>query len=391
MVNIIMMMSTILFILGIAYLLSDDKKNINKRTVVVGIGLQTALTLFVLKTPIGSKILETLALGIQNVANFGLEGVSFVWGDLTGMNVFFVNVLALIIFMSALIAVLQYLGIIPFLVKHIGGLLAKALGTNKAETFNAVANTVLGQTESPLMIKPYFAKLTDSELFAVMVAGMGSASASILIGYSAMGIPMKYLILAVFASMFSSLIISKIIKPNTKKDDEEVEVVKSNASNIFDAIGQGTMDGLNMVLAIMASLIAFVGLIAVLNGILGLVGTDLTQILTVIFTPVAWIFNIPQSDVTAFASLLGTKLTVNEFVAFTSMGEIINTMNPRTVAILAVALCNFANFSSIGIQLGGLTSIAPERRGDIAKLGLKALIGATLATLLSGAIVGLMF
>lgn len=391
MVNIIMMMSTILLILGVSYLLSDDKKNINKRTVIVGIGLQTALTLFVLKTPIGSKILETLALGIQNVANFGLEGVSFVWGDLTGMNVFFVNVLALIIFMSALIAVLQYLGIIPFLVKHIGGLLAKALGTNKAETFNAVANTVLGQTESPLMIKPYFAKLTDSELFAVMVAGMSSASASILIGYSAMGIPMKYLILAVFASMFSSLIISKIIKPNTKKDDEEVEVVKSNASNIFDAIGQGTMDGLNMVLAIMASLIAFVGLIAVLNGILGLVGTDLTQILTVIFTPVAWIFNIPQSDVTAFASLLGTKLTVNEFVAFTSMGEIINTMNPRTVAILAVALCNFANFSSIGIQLGGLTSIAPERRGDIAKLGLKALIGATLATLLSGAIVGLMF
>lgn len=391
MVNIIMMMSTILLILGVSYLLSDDKKNINKRTVIVGIGLQTALTLFVLKTPIGSKILETLALGIQNVANFGLEGVSFVWGDLTGMNVFFVNVLALIIFMSALIAVLQYLGIIPFLVKHIGGLLAKALGTNKAETFNAVANTVLGQTESPLMIKPYFAKLSESELFAVMVAGMGSASASILIGYSAMGIPMKYLILAVFASMFSSLIISKIIKPNTKKDDEEVEVVKSNASNIFDAIGQGTMDGLNMVLAIMASLIAFVGLIAVLNGILGLVGTDLTQILTVIFTPVAWIFNIPQSDVTAFASLLGTKLTVNEFVAFTSMGEIINTMNPRTVAILAVALCNFANFSSIGIQLGGLTSIAPERRGDIAKLGLKALIGATLATLLSGAIVGLMF
>lgn len=391
MINIIMMMSTILLILGVSYLLSDDKKNINKRTVIVGIGLQTALTLFVLKTPIGSKILETLALGIQNVANFGLEGVSFVWGDLTGMNVFFVNVLALIIFMSALIAVLQYLGIIPFLVKHIGGLLAKALGTNKAETFNAVANTVLGQTESPLMIKPYFAKLSESELFAVMVAGMGSASASILIGYSAMGIPMKYLILAVFASMFSSLIISKIIKPNTKKDDEEVEVVKSNASNIFDAIGQGTMDGLNMVLAIMASLIAFVGLIAVLNGILGLVGTDLTQILTVIFTPVAWIFNIPQSDVTAFASLLGTKLTVNEFVAFTSMGEIINTMNPRTVAILAVALCNFANFSSIGIQLGGLTSIAPERRGDIAKLGLKALIGATLATLLSGAIVGLMF
>lgn len=391
MVNMVLMISAIILILGIAFLMSDDKRNINIRTVVVGLGLQTALTLFVLKTPIGSKILETIALGIQNVANFGLEGVSFVWGDLTGMNVFFVNVLALIIFMSALIAVLQYLGIIPFLVKHIGGLLAKALGTNKAETFNAVANTVLGQTESPLMIKPYFAKLTDSELFAVMVCGMGSASASILIGYSAMGIPMKYLILAVFTSMFSSLVIAKIIKPNTKKDDEEVEVVKSNASNIFDAIGQGTMDGLNMVLAIMASLIAFVGLIAVINGILGLVGTNLTQILSVLLTPVAFIFNVPETDMTAFASLIGTKITVNEFVAFLSMGEMVETMNPRTVAILAVALCNFANFSSIGIQLGGLSSIAPERRGDIAKLGLKALIGATLATLLSGAIVGLIF
>ena len=389
--NILLMLGCIVVILGVAFLLSDDKKNINKQTVFVGLGLLTAITLFVLKTPIGSKILESIALGIQNVANFGLEGVSFVWGDLTGMNVFFVNVLSLIVFMSALIAVLQYLGIIPFLVKHIGGLLAKALGTNKAETFNAVANTVLGQTESPLMIKPFFARLSDSELFCVMLTGMGSASASILIGYSAMGIPMEYLILAVFASMFSSLIIAKIMKPNTKKDDEEVEVVKSSASNIFDAIGQGTTDGLNMILAIMASLIAFVGLIAVLNGILGLVGTDLTQILTIIFTPVAWLFNIPKSDVSTFASLLGTKLTVNEFVAFLSMGDMISTMNPRTVAILAVALCNFANFSSIGIQLGGLTSIAPERRKDIAKLGLKALIGATLATLLSGALVGLIF
>ncbi len=379
MVNILMMLVCIVAILGVSFLLSDDKKNINKRTIIVGLGLLSALTLFVLKTPIGSKILETLALGIQNVANFGLEGVSFVWGDLTGMNVFFVNVLALIIFMSALISVMQYIGIIPFLVKHIGGFLSKVLGTNKAETFNAVANTILG------------AKLTNSELYAVMLSGMGSASASILIGYSAMGIPMKYLILATFASMFSSLIIAKIIKPNTKKDEENVEVVKSSASNLFDAIGQGTMDGLNMVLAIMASLVAFVGLIAVINGFLGLFGTDLTSILSVLFTPVAWLFNIPKADVNAFASLLGTKLTVNEFVAFTSMGGMIETLQPRTIAILAVALCNFANFSSIGIQLGGLTSIAPNRREDIAKLGLKALIGATLATLLSGAVVGLFF
>ena len=391
MFNILIMLVTICLILGIAFLLSDNKSNINKRTVLVGLTLQGLLTLFVLKTPIGAKILETIALNIQNVANFGLEGVSFVWGDLTGMNVFFVNVLCLIIFMSALIAVLQHLGVIPFLVKHLGGFLAKVLGTNKAETFNAVANLIMGQTESPLMIKPFFKGLSESELFSVMVSGMGSASFAILVGYSAMGIPMKYLLIAVFTSMFSSLIIAKIMKPNTTKDDENVEVVKSDASNIFDAIGQGTMDGLNMVLAIMASLIAFVGLIALVNGILGLVGTSLTEILTIVFTPVAWLFNIPKADVSAFASLLGTKLTVNEFVAFTSMSELVNTMNPRTVAILAVSLCNFANFSSIGIQLGGLSSIAPEQRPNIAKLGLKALIGATLATLLSGALVGLMF
>ena len=391
MFNILIMLVTICLILGIAFLLSDNKSNINKRTVLVGLTLQGLLTLFVLKTPIGAKILETIALNIQNIANFGLEGVSFVWGDLTGMNVFFVNVLCLIIFMSALIAVLQYLGVIPFLVKHLGGFLAKVLGTNKAETFNAVANLIMGQTESPLMIKPFFKGLSESELFSVMVSGMGSASFAILVGYSAMGIPMEYLLIAVFTSMFSSLIIAKIMKPNTTKDDENVEVVKSDASNIFDAIGQGTMDGLNMVLAIMASLIAFVGLIALVNGILGLVGTSLTEILTIVFTPVAWLFNIPKADVSAFASLLGTKLTVNEFVAFTSMSELVNTMNPRTVAILAVSLCNFANFSSIGIQLGGLSSIAPEQRPNIAKLGLKALIGATLATLLSGALVGLMF
>ena len=391
MFNILIMLVTICLILGIAFLLSDNKSNINKRTVLVGLTLQGLLTLFVLKTPIGAKILETIALNIQNIANFGLEGVSFVWGDLTGMNVFFVNVLCLIIFMSALIAVLQHLGVIPFLVKHLGGFLAKVLGTNKAETFNAVANLIMGQTESPLLIKPFFKGLSESELFSVMVSGMGSASFAILVGYSAMGIPMKYLLIAVFTSMFSSLIIAKIMKPNTTKDDENVEVVKSDASNIFDAIGQGTMDGLNMVLAIMASLIAFVGLIALVNGILGLVGTSLTEILTIVFTPVAWLFNIPKADVSAFASLLGTKLTVNEFVAFLSMGDMISTMNPRTVAILAVALCNFANFSSIGIQLGGLTSIAPERREDIAKLGMKALIGATLATLLSGALVGLIF
>lgn len=387
----VLMIITIGIILGVAFLLSDNRSLINKRTVLAGLGLQVLLILFALKTPIGFTILETTAFGIQSIADFGLEGVSFVWGDLTNMNVLFVNVLVIIIFVSALISLLRYWGIISFLIEKIGGLLSKILGTNKAETFNAVANIVVGQIEAPLMIKSYFNKLSESELFAIMVSGMGSASASILIGYSAMGIPMKYLIISVFASMFSSLIISKIIKPNTSQDDEEIQIEKLDATNAFDAISQGASDGVSLVLSIMGSLVAFVGIVALINGILGIFNVSLTDVLTMIFTPIAWLFKIPNKEIESFASLLGIKLTINEFVAFTSMSEIIGTLSERTIAVLTVALCNFANLSSIGIQIGGLGAIDPNCRGDVSKLVVKALIAANLSTLLSAALVGLMF
>lgn len=387
----VLMIITIGIILGVAFLLSDNRSLINKRTVLAGLGLQVLLILFALKTPIGFTILETTAFGIQSIADFGLEGVSFVWGDLTNMNVLFVNVLVIIIFVSALISLLRYWGIISFLIGKIGGLLSKILGTNKAETFNAVANIVVGQIEAPLMIKSYFNKLSESELFAIMVSGMGSASASILIGYSAMGIPMKYLIISVFASMFSSLIISKIIKPNTSQDDEEIQIENLDATNAFDAISQGASDGVSLVLSIMGSLVAFVGIVALINGILGIFNVSLTDVLTMIFTPIAWLFKIPNKEIESFASLLGIKLTINEFVAFTSMSEIIGTLSERTIAVLTVALCNFANLSSIGIQIGGLGAIDPNCRGDVSKLVVKALIAANLSTLLSAALVGLMF
>ena len=241
------------------------------------------------------------------------------------------------------------------------------------------------------MIKSYFNKLSESELFTIMVSGMGSASASILIGYSAMGIPMKYLIISVFASMFSSLIISKIIKPNTSQDNEEIQIEKLDATNVFDAISQGASDGVSLILNIMGSLVAFVGIVALINGILSIFNVSLTDILTMIFTPIAWLFNIPNKEIESFASLLGIKLTINEFVAFTSMSEIIGTLSERTIAILTVALCNFANLSSIGIQIGGLGAINPDCRGSVSKLVVKALIAANLSTLLSAALVGLMF
>lgn len=393
--NIIIMLLCITVILAVAYLLSSDRKAIMVKTIAIGLGLQALVTVFVLKTTIGANFLEVIAMAVNKVAEYGLEGVSFVFGDLSStMFVFAINVLALIVFMSALISVLYYLGVVPLLVKYIGGAISKVLGTSKPETFNAVASTVLGQTESPLLIKPYLDKLTQSELFAVMVSGMGSASASILVGYAMLGIPMEYLLIALFTVPFSTLVIAKIMMPASKEEleqEEAVEIVKSDAKNIFDAIGQGTTNGLYLALNVGASLIAFIGLIAIVNGILGLIGQDLSSVLGFLFTPLGWLFNIPSEEIGIFSSLIGTKLSINEFVAFNQMSTQLDQLSPRTIAILATTLCNFANLSSIGIMLGGFTAIAPSRREDVARLGVKALIAATLSTLLTGAIVGLFF
>ena len=392
MVNTIIMLGCIAILLGIAFLISDDKNNINKRTVFVGLGMQLLLTIFVMKTTIGSRLLETIALGVDKIGSFGLEGVSFVFGDLSNnMFVFAINVLALIVFTSAFIGVMNYLGVIPFFVKHVGGLLSKLLGTSKAESFVAIGNTVLGQTESPLLTKPYLKEMNDSELFATIVSGMGSASASILIGYSMLGIPMKYLLIAIFSVPFTTLVIAKIMKPNKQVNNQEVEVVKSQATNLFDAISRGTSDGMMIALNVGASLIAFIGLIAVLNGILGIFGTNLSGIFGVILMPLGWLFNIPASEVSTFASLIGTKISVNEFVAFTDMSAVLNTLSPRTIAILGTAMCNFGAISSIGIVLGGLTAVEPTIRERLSKLVAKGLVGAILSTLLAGAFVGLLF
>ncbi|MGL4953467.1 MAG: NupC/NupG family nucleoside CNT transporter [Culicoidibacterales bacterium] len=393
--NILIMVLCIIVILAVAYALSSDRKAIMLKTVGVGVGLQMILTIFVLKTQVGADFLEFIAMAVNKVAEYGLEGVVFVFGDLSStMFVFAINVLSLIIFMSALISVLYYLGIVPILVKYIGGAISKVLGTSKPETFNAVASTVLGQTESPLLIKPYLDKLTESELFAVMVSGMGSASASILVGYAMLGIPMEFLLIAIFTVPFSTLVIAKIIMPASKEElaqEETVEIVKSDAKNLFDAIGQGTTNGLYLALNVGASLIAFIGLIAIVNGILGVFGQDLSAILGFLFTPLGWLFNIPAEEISIFASLIGTKLSINEFVAFNQMSTQLEQLSPRTIAILATTLCNFANLSSIGIMLGGFTAIAPSRRDDVARLGLKALLAATLSSFLTGAIVGLFF
>lgn len=391
-IKFVLSIISIILLLSIGYLLSNDKKAIKLRTILSGLIIQFIIMTFVLKVPIGAKILRGTALGVQKVVNFGNEGLAFVFGDLATKGfVFAINVLALIIFVSALISLLQYLGIIPILVKYVGKGIAKVLGTTEVETFNAVGNIVLGQTEAPLLIKPYLKDLTESELFAVIVSGMASASASILVGYNALGVPMEYLLIAIFITPFSSLMMAKLIMPETEVSKTlNVKVEKSSAVNVFEAIGEGTYNGLMLALNVGAMLIAFIGLVALINAFLGILGTDLSKLLGFVFYPLGLMFGIPKNEILLFSSSIGTKFAVNEFVAFLNLKDSITSISPRTVAILSVSLCNFANFASIGIILGGFNAFAPSRKSDVARLGIKALIAATLTTLISGAIIGLL-
>ena len=388
--NILFSLIALVCLIGVAYILSTDKKRIKLQTVIMGLVLQAILIFFVIKVPVGQVILEKLALGVDSVVQMGMEGVDFVFGGISDGYVFAINVLSLIVFTSALISVLYFLKIIPFLVKYVGKAIARLMGTTDVETFSAVANSFLGGTEAPLVIKPYLPKLTTSELFAVMVGGFGSASASILAGYSMMGIDMKYLLIAVFTVPFSTLMISKIMIPETEvSQTENAEVTASEADTLFEAISEGTGNGLGLALNVGASLIAFVGLIAVVNAFLGLFNTTLSQLFGYLFLPVAYLFNIPSSEAFTFASLIGTKLSINEFVAYTEMVDVMGGVSPRTIAILSVVLCNFANFSVIGIQVGGFAAFAPSRKKEVAKLGFKALICGTISTLTTGAVLGI--
>ncbi len=391
--NILFGIITLTVIIGLSYIISEDKKAIKWRTVIAGLLGQFVLIFFVIKVPIGQKILEALAIGVNNIIQMGMKGVTFVFGDLTsGPMIFAISVLSLIVFTSALISVLYFLKVIPFFVKIIGTAVAKYMGTGKVETFSTVGNAFLSGTEAPLLIKPYISKLTKSELFAVMCGGFGSASGAILAGYSMMGVDMKYLLIAVFTVPFSCLMISKLFIPETEESQvADGEIVESEHDNIFSAIGEGATVGKDLAISVGAMLIAFVGLVAVINGILSMFGTNLNELLGLILSPIGYLLHIPNNEIQAFSSLIGIKTAVNEFSAYSSMMEIANTLSPRTVVILSVILCNFANFSVIGIQIGGFSIIAPERKDEVAKMGLKALLVGLFATLTTGAIVGMFF
>ena len=386
------------FVFLVAFLISNNKKKINWKTVIIGFLIQFIFAFAALKWSVGKYILSRISLGVQSVIDYAKEGISFIFGSLsTDGSIFAVNVLGVIIFISALVSVLYYLGVMQFVIKLIGGGLSKLLGTSKLETISSAANIFLGQTEAPLLIMPYVEKLTESELFTVMVGGLASVSGSILVGYSLLGIPIEYLVSASFMSAPAGLIISKIIIPEIReaKVNEEIEMVKDDSSNIVDAASKGAIDGLGLVLNIAAILLAFVALIALINGIIGLIGglfgidnLSLQSILGYIFAPIATIIGVPMKESVIAGSLIGQKIILNEFVAFTSLSEIISTLSPKTIAIVTFSLCGFANISSIAILIGGIGGMAPSRKHDIARLGWKAVLGGTLANLLSATIAG---
>lgn len=405
MINIIWGLFGIIVVLGIAFALSSNKRSINWRPILVGLLIQLTFAFLVLKTNPGRWALEKLTFGVNNIISYANEGIGFVLGgfgyETEGGMVFAINVLCIIIFFSSLISVLYYLKIMQIVIKFLGGGLSWLLGTRKAESMSAAANIFVGQTEAPLVVKPYIAKMTNSELFAVMTGGLASVAGSVLIGYSQLGVPLEYLLAASFMAAPAGLVMAKLFIPETdpRPDPKDLEMEADNeATNVVDAAAKGASTGLQLVLNVGAMLIAFIALIAMLNGILGGIGgwfgfnnLSIELILGYVFAPLAFAIGIPWNEAIQAGNFIGQKLVLNEFVAYANFAPMMDQLSDKTVAVVTFALCGFANISSLAILLGGLGNLAPERRPDIARLGIRAVIAGALASMLSASIAGMFF
>ena len=393
-------------LLGLAYAFSRNRTAIKWRTVAGAFALQLGLGAFVLMVPWGQALLSSMTDGVNNLLGYGNAGIDFLFGGLTGEGagfVFALKVLPIIVFFAALIAVLYHVGIMKWVIRIIGGALQRVLGTSKAESMSATANIFVGQTEAPLVVKPYIAGMTQSELFAVMVGGLASVAGSALAGYALIGVPVEYLIAACFMSAPGGLLFAKMLQPETETPSSVLEEVEDDAApvNVIDAAATGASSGLSLALNVGAMLLAFVALIAVVNGVLGGVGgwfgmpeLTLELLLGWAFSPLAFLLGVPWDEAVVAGSFIGQKLVVNEFVAYLNFAPYLAegaavVLSPKTVAIISFSLCGFANLSSIAILLGGLGGMAPSRRKDIAKMGLLAVMAGTMSNLMSGTIAGL--
>lgn len=398
--NILWGLMGIVFVLFLAFLLSSRKKSIRFRPVLVGLLFQLVFAFLVLGSTWGSSLFEGIVRAVQSVIDTASEGYIFLFGEeITDTGAFAFTVLPVIIFFSSLIGILYYIGVMQIIIKFIGGILSALLKTSKAESMSAAANVFVGQTEAPLVVRPFLANMTKSELFAVMTGGLGSVAGSVLFGYAQLGVPLDYLLAASFMAAPGGLIIAKVIfpEPDLSLTTDEIEVEKDTEShNVIDAAARGASTGLQLALNVGAMLIAFVALIALVNlllgSIFGLFGADgitLELLLGYVFAPVAFMIGVPWSEALQAGGFIGQKLVLNEFVAYANFAPEIDSFSEKSQAIITFALCGFANLSSLAIILGGFASLAPTRRNDIAQMGLKAVAAGALVSLLSAAIAGM--
>jgi CNT family concentrative nucleoside transporter len=403
----------ILAILLSCYLFSTNRKAIRLKTVAIGLSLQLLFAVLILRVGWGERVMAIAGDAVTRLLDYSFAGSEFVFGPL-GTKVskygffFAFQVLPIIIFIAAFFAILYHFGVMQFIIRQLAKVMMRLMGASGVESMDVAASIFMGQTEAPLTISPYLATVTMSELMTIMTAGMAHISGAVMGAYIAYGIEARHLLAAVIMTAPGTLLIAKMLVPETEKplsaggakiDDIQFE---SKESNVLDAVAKGTSDGLRLALNVAAMLIAFLALIAMIDGIMSGIHNFLAahglpwfparleSVFGVIFAPVAWLIGVPWHDCLAVGDLLGTRMVLNELVAFTKLGTEKVALDPRSFTIATFALCGFANFSSIGIQIGGLSALAPSRRHDLAKLGFRAMLAGTMANLMSASIVGIL-
>lgn len=389
----------VITILSVAWLFSADRKNIRLRTVGLAFLLQVGFALLVLYVPAGKDILNGVTGAVAHLIDYGQEGISFIFGGLASEKVGFVfaiHVLGIIIFFSALISGLYHIGLMPKVINLIGGALQKLLGTGRAESLSATANIFVGMIEAPLVVKPYLKQMSDSQFFAVMTCGLASVAGGTLVGYASLGVNLNYLIAAAFMSAPAGLLMAKMLFPETQTHQQkaEIDIDIPKATNVVEAMADGAMSGLRIAVAVGATLLAFVSVIALLNGLLGWLGgwfgitLSFELILGYVFAPIAWLLGIPWHEAITAGSLIGNKIVINEFVAFIQFINVQSQLSQHSQAIITFALCGFANISTMAVLIGGLGSLVPERRSFISQYGFRAIGAGVLANLMSAALAG---
>lgn len=387
----------ILLVLGTVYAISFNRKNVSLSLIGKALIVQFIIALILVRIPLGQQIVSVVSTGVTSVINCGQAGLNFVFGSLADSGaktgfIFAIQTLGNIVFLSALVSLLYYVGILGFVVKWIGKGVGKIMKSSEVESFVAVANMFLGQTDSPILVSKYLGRMTDSEIMVVLVSGMGSMSVSILGGYIALGIPMEYLLIASTMVPIGSILIAKILLPQTepvqKIDDIKMDN-KGNNANVIDAIAEGASTGAQMAFSIGASLIAFVGLVSLINMMLSGLGIRLEQIFSYVFAPFGFLMGFDHKNILLEGNLLGSKLILNEFVSFQQLGHLIKSLDYRTALVATISLCGFANLSSLGICVSGIAVLCPEKRGALARLVFRAMIGGIAVSMLSAFIVGI--